>query len=97
MMAAVGAFLGPVWGMGALGIGMAFGGIVMAVHLLLLGRLREKLVAIRDMGAAAALTRSLAPLKISAESPEAIALPYSVPLGLGTIAVMVVASLLEQP
>ena len=53
-----------------------------------LGRLGQKLRATASMFSAAAVTGSLAPLRLSADQPDAIALPYSVPLGLGTLAVL---------
>lgn len=91
MMGAVGSLLGPTFVLTALSAGMMLGGIIMAVHLLRRGRLREKLAAIRTMATAAALTRSLKPLQTNADDVEAVTLPYSVPLGLGTITVLALA------
>lgn len=88
MMAAVGALLGPACTLGALLLGLCLGGAAMAVHLARHGRLREKLATIRAMLAAALLTGSPWPLRLSAGDPDAVALPYSVPLGLGTLAAL---------
>jgi prepilin peptidase CpaA len=90
MMTAVGALLGIEFSFAALALGMILGGIVMVIHLIRLGRLREKLTSVRTRVTGALLTRSLSPLRISAEDSETIALPYSVPLGVGTIAVLAV-------
>ena len=87
MMAAVGALLGPHLALASLGMGMALGGIMMVIHLVRLGRFWEKLGATARMILTAAATLSLAPLKASSiPASSAITLPYSVPLGLGTIA-----------
>src|SRR5690349_21953335 len=86
LMGAVGALLGPrlaLWGMA---LGMMLGGVVVAVHAARRGRLEETVARLGTMVAAATLTRSLVPLRVSAADPRAIALPYSVPLGLGTLA-----------
>ena len=93
MMAAVGALLGTQLAIAGLGLGMIFGGIIMLVHLARRGRLQEKLGATWAMVASAALARSIEPLRAPAADPNAVALPYSVPLGLGTVAVMVVVGL----
>ncbi|PYO44277.1 MAG: prepilin peptidase [Deltaproteobacteria bacterium] len=90
MMAAVGAFLGPRLALVALGSGMVLGGAVTAVQLTGRGRLREKLAATGRMLAAAMAARSLAPLRISAGDGRAVALPYTLPLALGTAAALVV-------
>lgn len=90
MMAAVGALLGPRLAFYSLAAGLAIGGIVMAAHLLRLGRLGEKLAALRTMGRSAVLTRSLDGLRVDARAPGAISLPYSLPLGLGTLATVLV-------
>src|SRR5437868_8522669 len=47
MIAAIGAFLGPRLALEGLVVGMAIGGILMAIHLARLGRLSEK---IRSLG-----------------------------------------------
>ncbi|HLK12648.1 MAG TPA: A24 family peptidase [Candidatus Binatia bacterium] len=88
MMGAVGALLGPARAVAALGAGMALGGVVMAAHLAGCGRLREKLRRLGCMSADALLHRSLVPLGVAASAADAVALPYSVPLGLGTLAVL---------
>jgi prepilin peptidase CpaA len=88
MMAAVGALLGPRLALSSLALGVLLGGMIMIVHLFRKGRLHEKLVAIRTMITASVLTRSAEPLKVSAADPGAISLPYSVPLGLGTIGML---------
>jgi len=44
---------------------------------------------------AVTVTRSVMPLRIAAEDPGAISLPYSIPLGLGT-AVVVLATALNH-
>jgi prepilin peptidase CpaA len=88
MMGAVGAFLGPLVTLQALLLGMVLGGVIMAIHLARLGRLG---VIARNVGAMAATSltvRSIEPLRVSAEQPGAVTLPYSVPLALGTMAAL---------
>jgi prepilin peptidase CpaA len=87
MMAAVAALLGLRLGFAALLVGMLFGGIIMIGHLARVGRLREKLVSTGQMFMLAFGARSMEPLRVSAAQPGAVALPYSVPLALGTAAV----------
>jgi prepilin peptidase CpaA len=94
MMGALGALLGPTLALAGLGVGVIYGGVVMIVHLIRCGRLREKLAAMRAMLTAAALTGSLQPLHVRPDDAGAVALPYSVPLGLGTITVLALASTL---
>jgi len=89
MMGAIGALLGAQIALAALGLGMILGGLIMLAHLARRGRLREKLGATWAMVAAASLARSVEPLRAPAADPDAVALPYSVPLGLGTVVVMV--------
>jgi prepilin peptidase CpaA len=91
LMAAVGALLGPALALRALLLGMILGGVLMLVHLARLGRAGEKLAATGRMLRAAARQRSVAPLRTSADAPGAVTLPYSVPLGLGTLAVLAAA------
>jgi prepilin peptidase CpaA len=91
MMAAVGSLLGPRLAFAALLVGMIFGGIVMIGHLARVGRLREKLASTGRMLMLAAGARSIEPLRVSAAQPAAVALPYSVPLGLGTAVVSIAA------
>jgi len=88
MMAALGTLLGPRLAFLGLALGMILGGAIMIVHLGRLGRLGEKLRATASMFSAAAVTGSLEPLRVSADRPNAISFPYSVPLGLGTLAVL---------
>jgi prepilin peptidase CpaA len=89
MMAAVGALLGMRLMLVSLLVGMLLGGVVMLAYLARAGRLREKVAATARMVAVAAMTRSTGPLRLSAAAPEAVALPYSIPLALGTAAVLV--------
>lgn len=93
MMGAVGALLGPRVALPALLVGLIFGGVIMAIHLARLGRLRETLSTVLTMVAGSVLGGSLDPLRVSAAQPGAITLPYSVPLGLGTLAVLAYGSL----
>jgi prepilin peptidase CpaA len=88
MMGAVGALLGLRVGLMALLVGVVLGGVVMVIHLARLGRLRETLLSISAMLTVGVLGRSLDPLRVSAARPGAITLPYSVPLGLGTLIVL---------
>jgi prepilin peptidase CpaA len=85
MMAAIGGLLGPRVTIGAILAGLVLGGIVMAGHLLRLGRLGQTVRTVGTMAAASVLGGSLEPLRVSASAPGAIALPYSIPLGLGTL------------
>jgi len=62
------------------------------VHLARQGRLREKLLATAVMIGGAAAEGSLEPLTLSADAPGAVSLPYSVPLGLGTLAALMVGA-----
>jgi prepilin peptidase CpaA len=95
MMVAVGAVIGPRATARALALGMILGGVWMLGHLARRGRLLSTVRSMRDMLLAAVLTRSADPLRTSAERPSAIALPYAVPLGLATIAVVVLGSVLR--
>ena len=88
MMGAIGALLGPRLSLMGLGAGVILGGAAMVWHLARQGRLREKLMGTATMFQAAAMTRSLDPLRVSAADQGAVALPYSVPLGLGTLAAL---------
>ena len=88
MVGAVGALLGPRVTLVALMVGLAFGGVIMAIHLVRVGRLRETFVNIVTMLTASVVGGSLEPLRMSPGQPGAITLPYSVPLGLGTLAVL---------
>jgi prepilin peptidase CpaA len=88
MMGAVGAMLGTRLALAGLLVGLVLGGLIMVAHLARVGRLGEKLAATGRMAWLAVFTRSAAPLRLSSAEPGAIALPYSVPLGLGTLAVL---------
>src|SRR5262249_57683002 len=88
MMGAIGALLGPHAGFMTLLVGLVFGGVIMGVHLARRRRLGQTLLTVCTMASASILGRSLDPLRVSATQPGAITLPYSVPLGLGAIAVL---------
>jgi prepilin peptidase CpaA len=90
MMGAIGALIGPEPALAGLGLGMILGGVIVVAHLARHGRLREKLGSTWAMVAAASLARSVEPLRAPSKDPNAVALPYSVPLGLGTVAVLMV-------
>jgi hypothetical protein len=64
------------------------------VHLARISRLREKLGTLGRMVGNAVLSASVEPLRVSAQAEGAVALPYSLPLGLGTLGV-IVATLLR--
>jgi prepilin peptidase CpaA len=89
MMGAVGALLGPRLALAGMALGMMLGGVLMAAHLARRGRLSETLARTGAMFATAATTGSLAPLRVPAGRPGTVALPYSVPLGVGTLAALV--------
>lgn len=89
MMGAVGALLGPRLVLYSLGVGFMLGGIIAIAHLVRIARLGEKLATIGHMVTNAVMMVSIEPLKVSAAAPTAVALPYSVPLGLGTLGVLV--------
>jgi prepilin peptidase CpaA len=88
MMGAVGALLGPWLVLNALLVGLILGGVVMMIHLARIGRLGEKLGSTLHMFTGAWSTRSLSPLRLSDSDARAVTLPYSLPLGLGTVAVL---------
>jgi len=88
MMGAVGAFLGARLALAGMLTGMLLGGLIMAAHLLRIGRLGEKLAATGRMFMVAAATRSVTPLRVSASEPDAVSLPYSLPLALGIVTVL---------
>lgn len=89
MMGAVGALLGPRLVLLSLLVGIALGGVFAVVHLARIARLREKLGDLGRMVANAALSLSFKPLRVSPTDPGAVVLPYSLPLGLGTLCVVV--------
>jgi len=91
MMSAVGTLLGPRLVFQSLFIGIALGGVFAVVHLARIARLQEKVWSLAQMVGAALTMRSLAPLKVSAGAPHAVVLPYSLPLGLGTLGVIALA------
>lgn len=95
MMTAVGALLGPRLALYSLIVGVALGGVFAVVQLARMARLREKLGALKDMALDTMLTRSIAPLKLSATDPNAVALPYSLPLGIGTASVIAISMALK--
>lgn len=89
MMGAVGALLGPRLVLSSLILGMILGGVFAVVHLARLARLKEKLGDLGRMVANAAVAMSVKPLQVSTRAPGAVVLPYSLPLGLGTVCVLV--------
>lgn len=97
MMIAIGALIGPRLAVLSLTAGVIVGGAVMTLHLLRLGRLREKLAALRSLGRSVVITHSLAGLRVSAHDPGAISLPYSVPLALGTLAIVLAGGTFSFP
>jgi prepilin peptidase CpaA len=84
MMAAVGALVGPQALLASLLAGMILGGVVAVGVLWRRGRLVEKLYVVGAMLRSALLLRSLDPLRAPAAGTDTIALPYSIPLGVGT-------------
>lgn len=92
MMAGVGALLGPRLGLLALAVGLIVGGIVMLAHLARIGRLTEKLRATWRMVRGSWTTGSIEPLRLADDSPDAVTLPYSIPLAIGTFVVLVFAA-----
>jgi prepilin peptidase CpaA len=96
MMGAVGALLGPALTLQSLLVGLMAGGAFAAVHLARKSRLREKLLATAHMFVQATMTQSLEPLRAPASAPGAIVLPYSVPLGLGTMVAIGLALVAAQ-
>jgi prepilin peptidase CpaA len=85
MMAAVGAFVGPRALLASLTLGMLLGGLVAVGVLWRRRRLAEKLHVIGATVRSALLMRSLEPLRAPAPGDGTVALPYSVPLGIGTV------------
>ena len=83
-----GALVGARLALWGLALGMILGGAFMLVHLCWIGRLGEKLRATGSMFWRAAVTGSLTSLRVTGEAPDAVSLPYSVPLGLGSLAVL---------
>lgn len=91
MMGAIGALLGPRLALFGLAAGMILGGAVMSLHLMRRGRLREKLQSTWSMARRSVSDGSLDPLRISDQDDGAVTLPYSIPLGAGTVLVMAAA------
>ena len=91
MMAAIGALIGPRLLLSSLCVGLMLGGVFMVVHLARRAQLGETLARSRRMLTNALLSRSADPLRVSSTSADAIALPYSLPLGLGTFGVIALA------
>lgn len=89
MMGAFGALVGPQVALYGLAAGLALGGVFAVVHLVRIGRLQEKAAATLSMITRAVRGRSAEPLRLSAAAPDAVALPYSLPLGAGALAAMV--------
>ena len=96
MMGAVGAFLGPALIMKSLLLGFILGGAFAIAHLIRISRLREKLAITWLMFHNAVVSRSLEPLQAPRDSPNAVALPYSVPLGIGTASVIAISVLAQR-
>lgn len=88
MMAAIGSLIGPRALLASLLAGMLLGGLVAVGVLMRRGRLGETLFAMGATIRSALMTRSLDPLRASASAPNAVALPYSIPLGIGTMLVL---------
>ncbi len=93
MMAAFGALVGPTVGLLGLAVGMILGGVFAVAHLARIGRLGEKLASTWNLLSGAWRQRTAAALSISAEAPDAVALPYSLPLGIGSLAVLLLLQL----
>lgn len=86
MMVAVGSLVGPNLLLGSLILGTIAGGLVAVYRASRLRRVSATFASLSRMTRGAFTERSLAPLRVSQDSPEAITLPYSVPLTVGTIA-----------
>jgi prepilin peptidase CpaA len=91
MMGAAGALIGPWLALTGLLTGLVLGGAIAVGHLARHGRLGEKLAATGVMIGEAIRRRSLGPLRLSAIDAGAVALPYSVPLGLGIVTALAVS------
>ena len=96
MMGAVGALLGPRLALVSLAAGLVLGGIFAAIALARAARLGEKLLATWWMAANAVLAGSVEPLRATAADPNAVKLPYSLPLGLGTASVIAISMVAKQ-
>lgn len=91
MMGAVGALLGPNLVLESLVFGLALGGVFAVGKLVRLSRFRETVVGTGRMFGNAVLAWSVDPLRVSAADPNAVVLPYSLPLGLGTASVIAIS------
>ena len=91
MMGAVGALLGPNLVLQSLIVGLALGGVFAVARLVRVDKLRETLTAMGRMFGNAVLALSVEPLRMSATNPNAVVLPYSLPLGLGTASVIAIS------
>jgi hypothetical protein len=89
----VGALLGPHLIVQSLLLGFMLGGAFAVAHLIRISRLREKLLGTWLMFHRAVVSGSLEPLQAPGHDPNAVALPYSVPLGLGTLSVIALSVL----
>ena len=96
MMAAAGALLGPRLVLSSLLLGMLLGGLVAAIQLARRSRLREKLAATGRMFLNAALARSIDPLRVSMSDAGAVVLPYSLPLGAGTVGAIAITLMVTR-
>jgi prepilin peptidase CpaA len=94
MAGALGALLGLRVALVALWIGAALGGVTAAAHLARRGKLGETLKGMGARLSVAALSRSLAPLRLS-DHPGPVALPYAVPLALGALAAIALQGMLS--
>lgn len=88
MMGAVGALLGPSLGLQAVIAGFIAGGVFAVAHLAYVGRVGEKARATALMVADSVRSRALAPLRGNLDDPTAVAMPYSLPLGVGALLVL---------
>jgi len=77
-------------------IGVVLGGLFAVVQLARLARLREKLAATWAMFVNALLTPVARAAEGAAARPDAVALPYSLPLGLGTVVVIAICMVVQS-
>jgi prepilin peptidase CpaA len=88
MMGAVGSLLGPGLGLQAVVAGFIVGGVLTLAHLAYLGRAGEKLAATAAMIGSSVRRRTVAPLRVDLDAPGAVVMPYSLALGVGSLAVV---------
>ena len=93
MMGAFGALVGPQVGLYGLAAGLVLGGLVAVAHLVQIGRLREKLAVVATMFRRSLSDRSTEALRLSATAPDAVTLPYSLPLGAGALGALLLMHL----